>query len=235
MNALLLAAGLGTRLRPYTNKTPKCLMPVKGSPILKTWIDSMMKLKPYAIYINTHYLSKQVDNFINIEYSSLPIITCYEKELLGTGRTLVNLLPQLLGSSCLLAHADNIIDFDLGELIYAHENRPQNTLLTAITFITEAPKNFGIFEVDEHGVAFGFHEKIDSPPGNIANGAIYLLSKEAIALIDSIENKNTLIDFSLNILPLFIDKIFCHQIDGEVIDIGTIDNYLKVNKMKKYD
>ena len=65
MNALLLAAGYGTRLRPLTNLIPKCLVPIKNRPLLDIWIESLVSLGINSMRINTHYLSDIVEEHIN--------------------------------------------------------------------------------------------------------------------------------------------------------------------------
>ena len=65
MKALLLAAGLGTRLRPFTLKVPKCLVPIAGKPLLEYHFDSLREAGFSDILINTHYLADQVNAFID--------------------------------------------------------------------------------------------------------------------------------------------------------------------------
>ena len=64
MKALLLAAGLGTRLKPLTDIWPKCLMPIKGRPLLEYWLDTLQKLSINDVIVNTHYFSEYVKEFI---------------------------------------------------------------------------------------------------------------------------------------------------------------------------
>ena len=65
MNALILAGGYGKRLKKFTKHTPKCLLPIKGVPLLDLWIKTLLSLKVSKILINTHYKSEQVKKFIN--------------------------------------------------------------------------------------------------------------------------------------------------------------------------
>ena len=83
LRAILLSAGLGTRLRPLTNKKPKCLMEINNVPILKIWIEKLEQIGCSEILINTHYLSEQVTQFIdNYSSKSLKILISHEKTLL---------------------------------------------------------------------------------------------------------------------------------------------------------
>ena len=65
MRALLLAAGLGTRLRPITDKIPKCLVPIQGRPLLEIWLDKLCEVGVQEFLVNTHYLAAQVEEFIS--------------------------------------------------------------------------------------------------------------------------------------------------------------------------
>ena len=88
--ALVLAAGLGTRLKPYTNYVPKCLIEIGKKPLISYWLDKLSKLECDSVLVNTHYKSEQVQNYISsLNYENMYIKTTYEKNLLGTARTLL--------------------------------------------------------------------------------------------------------------------------------------------------
>ena len=81
MNALLLAAGHGKRLMNYTRKTPKCLLPVYGKPLLNRWIELLNNLGIKKILINTHFKSQQVRNFLKKHKAKDKIKIVHEKKL----------------------------------------------------------------------------------------------------------------------------------------------------------
>ena len=88
--ALLLAAGLGTRLRPITLHTPKCLVPIKGEPLLGHWLRKLEIAGCDSVLINTHYLADQVEAFLKGWQSSTMVVqTVHEPQLLGTAGTLL--------------------------------------------------------------------------------------------------------------------------------------------------
>ncbi len=66
MRALLLAAGLGTRLRPITDKIPKCLVPIQGKPLLEIWLDKLYEAGVQEFLVNTHYLLLRSKNLFRI-------------------------------------------------------------------------------------------------------------------------------------------------------------------------
>ena len=65
MKALLLAAGLGSRLKPLTNEWPKCLMPINGKPLLEIWLDSLLEAGIKEILVNVHHHSQEVIDFLS--------------------------------------------------------------------------------------------------------------------------------------------------------------------------
>ncbi len=221
IKALLLAAGRGERLRPYTDSWPKCLMPIGGQPLLSFWLEAIQKLGINTILVNQHYLSEIVDCFLKrLAYSGY-VQSVYEPELLGTAGTLRKNIDILGNSTVLLVHADNYCRCDLSAFLQYHQtSRRSGCLITMMTFHSQDPSTCGIVELDEHGIVQAFHEKVKDPPGNIANGAVYLLEPE---VLEWINDRQEVTDFSTQVLPYFIGKIATWHNNGIHIDIGSIE------------
>jgi len=77
----------------------------------------------------------------------------------------------------LVAHADNFSVFDPAEMIQRHLKRPAETVMTMMTFETKTPRSCGIVDLDDRGVVIGFYEKVEDPPGTLANAAVYIIEK----------------------------------------------------------
>ncbi len=227
MKAILLAAGLGTRLRPLTKSIPKCLVPIKGRPLLEIWLESLVKFGISDILINTHYLSEKVETFIiNSKFNENCIIS-FEEKLLGTAGTLINNLKFIGNDECMLIHADNYCLLNINDFMKAHIMRPSHCLMTMLTFRTDDPSSCGIVELDEKNVVTRFHEKEKDPPCNLANAAIYILSSDLIKLLK--KKYFTVSDFSLDVLPKLLGKVYAYETRDLFIDIGTPNNYIKAN------
>ena len=97
--------------------------------------------------------------------------------------------------------------------------------MTMLTFRTDTPSSCGIVELNEHGVVIGFHEKVSNPPGNLANGAVYILSTDLIASLE----KET--DFSTEVLTKLVGKIYTYNTNMPFVDIGTPEAYKKANSL----
>src|ERR1700722_2511913 len=181
MRALLLAAGMGSRLRPITDTTPKCLVPVHGKPLLDYWLELLFGAGVERVLINTHWLSDKVRDHVALSPWRSLIDLVHEPHLLGTGGTVLANRRYFGEAPFLVAHADNLTDFDVAALIGAHEKRPPGCVMTMLAFRTDDPSSCGILELDSRGVVVGFHEKVANPPGNLANGAVYVIGPEVVA------------------------------------------------------
>ena len=181
INALVLAAGYGTRLRPLTLTTPKCLVPIGDKPILEHWLENLEKCGCSNAIINTHYLAEKVHSFLDKrQISKMRVKISHEEKLLGTAGTLINNQKSFNEGIGLLIHADNATRFDLNQLIKAHRSRPRGCLLTMVTFKTDKPKTCGIVKTDKQGIVQAFYEKVSDPPGTTANGAVYAFETNLI-------------------------------------------------------
>jgi mannose-1-phosphate guanylyltransferase len=227
MRALMLAAGIGTRLRPITDTVPKCLVPIKGLPLLGIWLERLTQADIGPFLINTHYLAIQVEDFIKSSPHRKQVSLVGESELQGTAGTLIANLDFFAGEDGLLIHADNYCLADFTEFQRAHRNRPPECLMTMMTFRTTDPSTCGIVELDERGVVLAFHEKVAKPPGNLANGAVYILSSELLNRLGS--EMRFVKDFSTEVLTRFVGKIYSFETSALFLDIGTPDSYAQAN------
>ena len=224
MKAVLLAAGLGTRLRPITDNIPKCLVPIRGKPLLGYWLDALVDAGVESVLVNLHYLADQVSEFVETRTDRNRITLIEEPVLLGTAGTVRENSGFFAGDKGLVIHADNFCGASIEKLINAHSSRPEGTEITMMTFRTNDPSACGIIEIDRQGVVQGFHEKVADPPGRIANAAIYVFEQSVIQCI-SASRIGEFVDISRDVIPRYIGRIFATPADGPVIDIGTPENF----------
>lgn len=227
MRALLLAAGHGTRLRPLTNTMPKCLVPIQGRALLQIWLDRLTQVGIGPFLINTHYLPEQVEAFVSSSRYRDQVQLVHEKELRGTAGTMIANLDFFDGQDGLVVHADNYCLADFEAFLLAHERRPSHCLMTMMTFRSESPGTCGIVELDAGGVVVGFHEKVANPPGNLANGAVYLLSADLLRTMAT--DWRDAADFSTEILHRLVGRIFTYETKAFFLDIGSPEAYDKAN------
>jgi mannose-1-phosphate guanylyltransferase len=224
VRAMLLAAGLGTRLRPFSIDWPKCLMPIQRRALLEIWLDQLQQLGIDAAAVNLHYHHEQVRQFLDREKYRSWVSGVFEEKLLGTAGTLRYNSAFLRGRTIFVAHADNLCLSNLESFFRYHFcERPVGTVITMMTFETKNPSSCGIVELDKDSVVQGFHEKSSHPPGNLANAAIYMMEPEVLEFID--QNPG-IADLSTEVIPAFLGRIATWKSDGSLVDIGTPESLL---------
>jgi len=225
MKTILLAAGLGTRLKPLTEIWPKCLMPIHGRPLLEYWLGVLKQQGIDDVLVNTHHHSDIVGNFLQRRQFKDWVQSVYEPKLLGTAATLRKNVDFFRKDTVLIVHADNWSCCDFSDFISYHYNRrPPETVITMMTFDCDVPTSCGIVELDKKGVVVAFHEKVKNPPSKLANAAVYIVEPEVIKWIE--ENLHVT-DFSTEVLPQFIGKIATWKNNNIHRDIGTIEMLTK--------
>ena len=221
MRALLLAAGLGMRLRPLTLTTPKCLIPIHGKPLLDYWFEHLFAAGIERALVNTHWLADRVRAHVEQSRYRDRIDLVHEPELLGTGGMILANRQWLDDETFLVCHADNLTDFDVSAFQEAHRARAPGCLMTMLSFRTDAPETCGILEIDRRGVVTGFHEKVENPPGNLANAAVYLFEPDVVEMIAALNTRAA--DLSTQILPDLVGRIQSFETRGYHRDIGTVE------------
>ena len=223
MRALLLAAGLGERLKPVTNFIPKCLVPVNGKALIDYWFEQLFAAGVERILVNTHYYAEQVVEHIKTSSFSSRVDIVYEEELLNTGGTLLQNSDYFNDESVILVHADNLSTCDFSGFIKSHNERNDNIEITMMTFETDHPESCGIVELNEESTVINFHEKVDNPPSNIANAAVYIIAPSVIEDLRKMDKKK--IDFSLDVIPKYLSRITTFHNNVYHRDIGTLESY----------
>lgn len=223
--AILLSAGFGTRLRPLTNTLPKCLVPINGKPLLQIWLEQLTENGIEEFLINSHYLSEQVYEFIEKSEFKGCVKIFHEPELLGTLGTLKSTLGFWGNENVLVAHADNLCICSWTNFQQKFFSKSDDALGTMMVFNTDTPKSCGIIEYNDSGLITAFHEKVDNPPSNLANGAIYLFDSRVIQLIEHSTLQES--DISLHLIPKLLRKLNFWQTDGYLRDIGCLASLAK--------
>lgn len=217
--ALLLAAGLGTRLRPLTDVLPKCLVPICGRPLLGYWLELLDRAGFSRIVVNLHHHADLVRQYVEQTPYAAKVELVYEEKLLGTGGTLLANRSLLDGGPVLVAHADNLSVFDVQSFLSRHSGRPSGCDMTMMTFETDDPQSCGIVELDQRGVVTGFHEKVRNPPGNIANAAIYIFEPSIFDELAALGRAT--LDLSMQLLPAMVGRALTYPNMDFHCDIGT--------------
>lgn len=222
---LLLAAGLGTRLRPLTEFCPKCLVPIGGIPLLEHWLCNLHRLGIRDAWVNVHHHQDLVTEFLGRANFAEWVHPVYEPTLLGTAGTVRANADKLSHDTTFLIHADNWCQCNFSDFVEFHcQRRPARTLMTMMTFRTLKPQACGIVAVDADGVVTDFYEKVPNPPSNLANGAVYLIEPDVVQWI---KKRTEVTDFSTHVIPEFLGRIATWENTEIHRDIGVIGSLLE--------
>lgn len=217
MKAFLLAAGLGTRLRPVTDTVPKCLVEIGDRPLLGIWLDALAKAGIDEVLVNTHHLAAQVESFVATRVTPPAVRLVHEPALLGSAGTLLANRDFVAGEDMFLAvNADNLTDFDLGLLIDAHCAKA--AIATLGVFRAPRPSQCGIVDIAADGRVIGFEEKPADPRSDVANAGMYAFDAR---VLDEISDPLPL-DIGSDLLPRLVGRARAVPLgDCYFLDIGT--------------
>jgi len=138
--AIIFAAGLGTRLKPITNSVPKVLVKVGGIPMLERIILKLISNSFKKIVVNTHYFAQQIKEFIDSQNFDAEIIISYEKEILETGGGLVFAKKYFSKGNILIYNGDILTDINIDELWKQHNNN--GAIATLSSFSRKSSREF---------------------------------------------------------------------------------------------
>jgi D-glycero-alpha-D-manno-heptose 1-phosphate guanylyltransferase len=221
-SAIILAGGLGTRLRDTVPDLPKCMAPVAGRPFLAFVIDALRMQGITHFVFSLGYKSEHIKTFLEEQYPTLLYAIVTETEPLGTGGAIKAAISEAKGEQVLVANGDTLFHINLKEMIQLHlQNKAGCTLaLKSMEHI----ERYGLVYPDEKGKVIRFEEKQPVDQGLI-NGGIYLLDREEFLSREWPEK----FSFEKEYLEKEVSngKIFGSVQSGYFIDIGIPEDFLK--------
>jgi mannose-1-phosphate guanylyltransferase len=225
MKAFLLAAGVGSRLRPVTDTIPKCMVDIAGQPLLDIWLDTFADAGVEEIVLNLHHLPDVVRSHLAARTAPPAVRTFFEPVLLGSAGTLAANRDWVQDEEFfLVCYADNLTDFDLRSLIDNH--REHSAIATVAVFHSTCPSAGGVVEVDEAGRIIGFTEKPSQPVSDLTNAGMYAFNPSVLDEIDAMPPN----DIGYDLLPRLVGRARAVPIEGYFRDIGTADAYRQARK-----
>ncbi len=182
MKAIILAGGLGTRLRPLTDKTSKPLLPIKGKPIMQWAIENLKKHGIVDIILAVSFFADKIKDYFG-DGSQLGVNLSYsvESEPLGTGGA-VKQASEQVGDKFVLIWGDNLMDIAVTEMVEFHHR--QNGLITMVLTPREDVENFGVATLVGDKIV-GFVEKParEDAPSNLINAGAFVINKKALDIL----------------------------------------------------
>ena len=218
MKAYLLAAGLGTRLKPLTDRIPKCLVPINGQPLLGIWFELCAQHGIDEVLVNLHHLPEAVRAFVTAYGGPLRIVTVFEPSLLGSAGTVASQRDFVAGEEAFwILYADNLTNVSLSRMLAFHRTR--HAEFTIGLAPTDRPQEKGIVTLDSDGRVCDFTEKPAQPRSNLANAGIYLAGPSLFPLLDGPQPQP--FDFGFDVLPRLVGRMHGYTISEYVQDIGS--------------
>jgi D-glycero-alpha-D-manno-heptose-7-phosphate kinase len=216
VKAFLLAAGVGRRLRPITNSTPKCMLVIDDRPLLDIWLDAFDRAGVDEVLVNLHHLPHAVRRHLAARTVPPAVRTFFEPELLGSAGTLIANRRWVEREELFLAcYADNLTDFDLRSLVEAH--RGHGRIATLTVFHSENPSAGGVVELDAAGKVIGFVEKPSEPVSDLTNAGMYAFHPCVLDEINGTPPK----DIGYDLLPRLVSRAQAVLVEGYFRDVGT--------------
>ena len=225
VKAFLLAAGVGSRLRPITDATPKCMLVIDDQPLLDIWLDAFDRAGIDEVLVNLHHLPDMVRAHLAVRTGPPTVRTFFEPELLGSAGTLIANREWVDGEEFFLAcNADNLTDFDLRSLVDAH--REGCAIATLAVFHSENPSSGGVVELEGRGRVIGFAEKPSEPVSDLTNAGMYAFHPSVLDEIDGVPPS----DIGYDLLPRLVGRARAVLVEGYFRDIGTADAYRRARE-----
>jgi mannose-1-phosphate guanylyltransferase len=220
MKAFLLAAGDGTRLRPLTHSIPKCLVPIRGVPLLSIWLNWCRKYTIDEVLINTHAHAQAVYDYLVANDFGVRVTISHEPQLLGSAGTLLQNRAFIAGEPRFaILYADVLTNANFASMIAFHD-QCQSPATIGVYHVTE-PRHCGIVLTGDNGVVTDFVEKPQQPRSDLAFAGLMIASP---AVLDQIPQKHPS-DIGLDLLPRLLNHMYAFTISDYLVDIGTIEKY----------
>lgn len=225
MKAFLLAAGLATRLRPLTDTTPKCLLPIRGRPLMGIWLDLFSRHGIDEVLVNTHGLGETVRSYLATHGNGLITQVVDEPVLLGSAGTLLANREWAASESCFwVIYADVLTTANLTRIMQFHLKHQGVATLGACEVAD--PRRCGVLDFNQEGLIERFVEKPTSPTSNMAFAGIMVANAR---LFDAIPERFPA-DLGFDVLPQLAGKMFAYPITEYLLDVGTLENYEKAQR-----
>ena len=229
MKAMLLAAGLGTRLRPLTYELPKPMVPVLGRPVMEHILRLLAKHGFDDVVANLHYFPDLIrDRFGDGSAYGVRLVYSCEPELLGTAGGVRNVREHFGDETFLIISGDALTDIDLGALWAAHKQ--QGGIATLALKRVDDTSQFGVVIVAEDGRIQGFQEKPDPAEAlsNLGNCGIYVFEPEIFDYFPETE----FVDWAMDVFPTLLAQdvsFYGHEFPDYWNDVGSLEEYRQGN------
>jgi D-glycero-alpha-D-manno-heptose 1-phosphate guanylyltransferase len=218
ITSLILAGGLGTRLRSIVNDRQKVTAFVKDRPFVYYLLDQLIHIGIRKVVLCVGYLGDQVKSTLGNDYKGLEIAYSYENEPMGTGGAIRLALPFLTSDPALILNGDSFCEVKLNDFWKFHQEK--NAKISMVLVNMPDTTNYGRVSLDQAGRILSFSEKGQSGSGWI-NAGIYLISHDILEKMPL-----SRISIEKDLFPAWIgNEFFGYPCESKFLDIGTPSTY----------
>lgn len=227
MDAILLAGGFGTRLRPLTYTRPKPLLPVGGKPMLE-WALDQLPPEVDRVIVAVNWLAERLEAYFEQSGRQMELLVVREDQPLGTGGAIKNCAHDLHPGPFFVLNGDIISDMDLGAMLEQHRQTDAKATIALKRVPMEQTPDFGVAAMSEEDPRriTGFVEKPPTPeeaPSDLINAGAYILERSVLQMIPH----GRLVSLEKEIFPQLLDKgMYGMPFDGMWIDVGDPERVL---------
>jgi mannose-1-phosphate guanylyltransferase len=222
VKAFLLAGGHGTRLRPITDSIPKCLVPIRGRPLLDLWLELCAASEITEVLINVHAHAQAIEQHLSRNCPLVKVRVVHETHLLGSAGTIVANRSWIASDPAFwILYSDVLTNMDLRRMRDFHLLHKQVTTLGL--YQVADPSRCGVAITDPSGLIIDFEEKPAHPRSHWAFSGVMIAGADFLNSIPSCIPA----DIGFHVLPRLIGKMQAYTIDEYLLDIGTMPNYQK--------
>ena len=226
MEAIILAGGYGTRLRPLTYTRAKSLLPILNRPMVSYLLESLPS-EISKVILAVNYRKDQIEEYLHSQNYGREIIVNDEPHPLGTGGA-VKFAERHISGPFFVLNADIICSIDLSRMIDFHKKH--NAAATISLWPVENVTEFGVVDIKKDGNVIGFVEKPkpEEAPSDLINAGAYFLQPEILDYIDT----GRLVSMEKEIFPQIIQdngQFYGYQFHGFWIDVGRLQSYINVH------
>lgn len=229
MKAMILAAGLGTRLRPLTEEISKPMVPIVNKPVMEHIVELLASHGFSEVIVNLHYHADVItDYFKNGSKWGMNLYYSFEESLLGTAGGVRKVKDFFNHEALLIVSGDALTDLNLTKLVEFHKKR--KALATIVLTEVEDPSKYGVVITDGKDRILEFQEKPsrEEARSKLANSGIYVFGPDVFDFIPA----NTFYDFGRNLFPTLVqkkEKLYGYPHDDYWNDVGEFGEYQRGN------
>jgi mannose-1-phosphate guanylyltransferase len=220
MKAVILAGGLGTRLRPLTYSIPKPLVPLAGKPLVRRIIDGLPSSVD-TVVLAVSYMKEALEDYFRVEPCGRKVILVNESTPMGTGGAIKN-VAQYIDGTFIAVNGDCVSSLDIKAMVRAH--RENGGLGTIALWQVEDPTAFGVVKLERDTRITDFQEKpsLAEAKSNLINAGVYVFEPEILDYIGKGQ-----VSIEREVFPRIMEYgLFGHLFQGFWVDCGTLKNTL---------